>query len=161
MSAGRRHTGSPLPSQMIGDPMHAAPSFPPPLLEALARIRAALREAKPGQAALLYQMLLGLSLQALTEALPVLKESVPLGQRKEASQGSADRGSPEGRVTDLWISPKDAAHRLGHSERWLRRRRARAPYCAFCIAGDSGRGYRVSLCGLEAYMERERKRAAG
>lgn len=87
--------------------MHPATSFPPQLLDALARIRAALRESKPPQAALLYQMLLGLSLQALSESLPAPAETAALGQSREASQGP------------LFISVADASTRYPISRSFL------------------------------------------
>lgn len=58
-------------------------------------------------------------------------------------------------ASDRWISPKEAAARLGRSERWIRRRRFDAPYKAFCVA-DSGRGFKVSEAGLEDFMRRAR-----
>jgi len=81
-----------------------------------------------------------------------------LGQPAKPSQRPFGIAAGTDRVTDRWITPRDAAARLGHCERWLRRRRLRQPYCSFCIPGDSGRGFRVSEKGLLEHMERERKR---
>jgi hypothetical protein len=122
-------------------------SLGPSVLHALAQIRNIVRTGEPRQLGILYHALLGLAGDALVGA-------VDLGQLAELSQSSDPGHTPGTKVPDLWISPKDAALRLGHSERWLRRRRLKEPYCSFCIEGDSGRGYRVSQAKLEEFMQK-------
>lgn len=136
------------------------PPLAPPVLHALAQIRATIRDATPQQLGLLYFALIGLAGDALSGVATITAygETQELGHLSKVSQGPVDGHSPEGRVIDTWIKPQEAALRLGRSERWLRRRRSKSPYSSFCIAGDSGRGYRVSLRGLETFMERERAR---
>jgi hypothetical protein len=122
----------------------------PQLLESLACVREHVSRASPEEIALMAPILCELAIAALAR----------IGQGEEPSQEQRLlRGTP-GTVHDVWITPSEAAKRLGRSERWLRRRRWSSPYSAFCIPADSGRGFRVSLQGLEEHMERERKRAA-
>lgn len=131
------------------------PSLAPSVLHALACLRSALRTAPAQQVSLMYHALMAL----VGEALCGLAGDVESGRLTEVSQSGLDNHRAATKFSDVWISPKDAAQLLGHSERWLRRRRTKQPYCTFCIAGDSGRGYRVSLTALEAFMEHERLQA--
>jgi hypothetical protein len=123
------------------------PSLAPSVLQALAQIRNLIRVGEPQQIGLLYYALLSLAGDALVGA-------VSIGQLAEVSQSSDPGHTPGTKVHDLWISPKDAALRLGRSERWLRRRRLKEPYSSFCVEGDSGRGFRVSQARLEEFMRK-------
>ena len=136
--------------------MSTVPEFAPTVIRAIATLRSCVRACPAPQKGVLYHVLMGLAGEALCALLP----TNDLGRLSEVSQPVMGGEQNSDRVADLWITPKEAATRLGHSERWLRRRRLKQPYCGFCVGMDSGRGYRVSLRGLESYMEAERVRAA-
>jgi len=129
----------------------------PTVLNALAQVRHAIRTGSRAQAGLLYYALLSLAADALPGVGDMTVPGSVLVQPSEVSQGGPGFGLAGDRVRDLWITPREAARRLGRSERWLRRRRSKSPYCSFCIAADSGRGFRVSAKGLDEYMERARR----
>jgi len=123
------------------------------VVDALTQVRHAVKTVPPSQLHTLYAFLLRLSAESLTRIA-----SVTVGASSdELSQGEIASERSGVNVRDLWITPREAAHRLGRSERWLRRRRSKSPYCAFCINGDSGRGFRISAKGLDEYMERARR----
>lgn len=127
-------------------------SIDAPIVEAIARLRAFARNGASRAVEIAAPMLLEIAVIAAGRVGQ--RDGTSLGQSEEASQPGWRHGTSGPRLADLWITPKDAASRLGRSERWLRRRRWSPPYSAFCIPSDTGRGFRVSEKGLAAHMER-------
>lgn len=132
-------------------------SLGPQVLHAIAIIRSFVRTAGAPERRLMYQVLLGLSLQALAESLPEAVEIADLGQSAKPSHSRALPEAPTGTVRDRWISPREGALRLNVSLRTLRRRARKPPYCAFCIPQEHG--FKVSELALDEYQRRERERA--
>ena len=54
---------------------------------------------------------------------------------------------------DRWLTPPEAAERLGVTPRWITRRWRSLP---FCHALPQGRGYRVSERSLQSAMKQRR-----
>lgn len=126
-------------------------SLAPPVLHALAQIRAAVRTHKGQDLGLLYQMLLGLSLYALTESLPVPIETAPLGQPQEASQAEPDEAMTAGQSARLsgWKRRAAPGERAGFSPRWFYDHADDLP---FRIGGRGRTPVRFSRRGLCAWL---------
>jgi hypothetical protein len=65
---------------------------------------------------------------------------------------SLDKSAPGTEIagTDHWLTPAEAAQRMGVSVRWLSRRWRKLPFCHALPGG--ARGYRVSAAELQVAM---------
>lgn len=126
----------------------------PPVLQALATIRAAVRTNRGQDLGTLPQILLSLALYALCESFPESREGPDLVQPFKVSQAGRGNGCEAQTVHERWITAKDASSRLGISLRTLRRRATSRPYAAFCI--PQPRGFKVSESRLDEFMRRAR-----
>lgn len=127
------------------------PAFSPPLLTALARIRAALRECGPSEAMLVYQVLLGMAMQTLNDAIPPPPEGTRVGQPQEVSQPDPDEALTACQCARLsgWKRSAPPGERAGFSPRWFYDHADELP---FRIGGRGRRPVRFSRRGYDAWF---------
>lgn len=126
------------------------PSLSPPVLHALARIRAAIRDAPPQTLGLLYYALIGLAGDALAGVgtVPVYE---PTGQYAKASQEEPDEAITAGQSARLsgWHRGRSNGDRGGFSPRWFYDHADELP---FRIGGRGRHPVRFSRNGLREWL---------
>lgn len=129
------------------------PSLAPPVLHALAQIRATIREAPPGHCGLLYYALLGLAGDALVGAgsVTVYGGAVDIGHSEKPSQADPDQALTAGQSARLsgWKRSAAPGDRAGFSPRWFY---DHADELSFRIGGSGRHPVRFSRRGLCAWL---------